>query len=175
MAAAQETRLAVRGGAGGDEAQLVLFDLDGGVYGVPVLAVEEIIRYQAITTVPHAPAFVQGVTNLRGRIIPVIDLRERFGLPRQEATTATRIVVVETSGMTVGLTVDSVDEVCTITDDNIQPPSPIVTTVASEFLMGVGRLPTHGGGQQLVVLLDLDRITTVEQREAIAAVSELSA
>jgi len=94
---------------GAKEVQLVVFGLADESYGVHVLAVEEIIRLQEITAIPHAPAFVEGVINLRGRVIPVLDLRKRFGLPPTEATKSTRIVVVEASGMTVGLVVDSVD------------------------------------------------------------------
>jgi len=154
---------------GAKEVQLVVFGLADESYGVHVLAVEEIIRLQEITAIPHAPAFVEGVINLRGRVIPVLDLRKRFGLPPTEATKSTRIVVVEASGMTVGLVVDSVDEVRNLPTDTIEPPSPIVTTVDSDFLMGVGKLPAGGGQEQLVILLDLDRVTSVAERQALSA------
>ncbi|HOS92992.1 MAG TPA: chemotaxis protein CheW [Armatimonadota bacterium] len=154
---------------GAKEVQLVVFGLADESYGVHVLAVEEIIRLQEITAIPHAPDFVEGVINLRGRVIPVLDLRKRFGLPPAEATKSTRIVVVEASGMTVGLVVDSVDEVRNLPTDTIEPPSPIVTTVDSDFLMGVGKLPAGGGQEQLVILLDLDRVTSVAERQALSA------
>lgn len=154
---------------GAKEVQLVVFGLADESYGVHVLAVEEIIRLQEITAIPHAPDFVEGVINLRGRVIPVLDLRKRFGLPTAEATKSTRIVVVEASGMTVGLVVDSVDEVRNLPTDTIEPPSPIVTTVDSDFLMGVGKLPAGGGKEQLVILLDLDRVTSVAERQALSA------
>lgn len=154
---------------GAKEVQLVVFGLADESYGVHVLAVEEIIRLQEITAIPHAPDFVEGVINLRGRVIPVLDLRKRFGLPPAEATKSTRIVVVEASGMTVGLVVDSVDEVRNLPTETIEPPSPIVTTVDSDFLMGVGKLPAGGGQEQLVILLDLDRVTSVAERQALSA------
>lgn len=141
-----------------DEIQLVVFALADEAYGVEVLKVEEIIRYQEITAIPHAPEFVKGVTNLRGRIVPIVDLRDRFGLAVTDVTKATRIVVVEASSTTVGLIVDSVDEVRNLPVKSIEPPSPIVTTVDSDFLTGVGKLSTADGKQQLIILLDLNRI-----------------
>jgi len=167
-----QTDMAVRETAATDDLQLVLFELGGEAYGVPVLVVEEIIRYQDITAVPHAPEFVKGVINLRGRIIPVLDLRERFRMPSAEAARETRIVVVEAAGATVGLIVDSVDEVRNLPQDSIEPPSPIVTTVDSDFLLGVGRLPEGDGEQRLVILLDLDRVTTFEETAALQALGE---
>jgi purine-binding chemotaxis protein CheW len=151
-----------------DEIQLVLFTIAEEVYAVPVLTVEEIIRYQPITAVPRAPEFVKGVLDLRGRVIPVVDLRERLGLPPSTATSATRIVVMEAAGSTVGLVVDSVDEVRTIGTSEVQPPSAAITTAESEFLVGVGRLSDGPGAQQLVILLDADRVMTFEQRSALA-------
>jgi len=170
-----QTEMAVRDTTATDDLQLVLFELGDETYGVRVLMVEEIIRYQDITAVPHAPEFVRGVLNLRGRIIPVLDLRERFRMPSAEATRDTRIVVVEAAGTTVGLIVDSVDEVRNLPQDSIEPPSPIVTTVDSDFLLGVGRLPEADGEQRLVILLDLDRVTTLEETQALQALGEETA
>jgi len=152
-----------------DDVQLVVFKLADEMYGVHVLAVEEIIRYQEVTSIPHAPPAVEGVINLRGRIIPVLDLRKRFGLPPAERAKGTRIVVVEASGLTVGLVVDAVDEVRNLPTDTIEPPSPIITTVHSEFVMGVGKLTGDGDTQQLVILLDLDRVAVTVEADAMAA------
>ena len=164
-----ETQLAVRGGwqFGESEIQLVLFTLASETYGVSVLAVEEIMRYQTVTGVPRAPEFVKGVIDLRGRVIPIVDLRERLGLPAPEATKETRIVVLEAGGNTVGLIVDSVDEVRTLPTSEIQPPSAAITSTDSEFLVGVGRLTDVRGAQQLVILLDVDRILTAQQQKAV--------
>lgn len=140
------------------EQQLVVFDLAGEHYGVDIAAVEGIIKMQAITAVPHAPAFVEGVTNLRGKVLPVIDLRKRFGLAQGQATKDSRIVVVEMAGQTVGMVVDGVSEVLRISTEAIEPPSPIVTTVDSAFIRGIAKV-----GERLVILLDLGKVLTVEE------------
>src|SRR5512137_2566710 len=119
------------------EDQLVVFDLANEFYGVSIAAVSEIIMLQPITYVPRAPAFVEGVTNLRGKVLPVIDLRKRFGLPAGEPTKSTRIVVTATNGVTVGMVVDAVSEVLRVSEQAIEPPSPIVTTVDSTFITGI--------------------------------------
>lgn len=145
------------------ENQLVVFDLSHEHYGVDIAHVESIIKMQAITTVPHAPAFVEGVTNLRGKILPVIDLRKRFNLPVAEATKETRIVVVEMSGQTVGLVVDGVSEVLRVTPEAIEPPSPIVTTANSAFIRGIAKL-----GERLIILLDIGKVLSFQEVERLA-------
>jgi purine-binding chemotaxis protein CheW len=141
------------------ENQLVVFDLENEHYGLDIAAVEGIIKLQPITTVPHAPVFVEGVTNLRGKVLPVIDLRQRFGLPRGRATKDTRIVVVEMNGSTVGIVVDGVSEVLRINPEAIEPPSPIVTTVHSAFIKGIAKV-----GERLVILLDLAQVLTTSEK-----------
>src|SRR5579859_7682676 len=106
------------------ENQIVVFGLANEHYGVDIARVEGIIKMQAITTVPHAPEFVEGVTNLRGKVLPVIDLRCRFGLSPAEPTKDTRIVNVEMNGLTVGLVVDGVSEVQRVDPAAVEPPSP---------------------------------------------------
>lgn len=140
------------------EHQLVVFDLAGEHYGVDIAAVEGIIKLQAITSVPHAPAFVEGVTNLRGKVLPVIDLRKRFGLPQAQPTKDSRIVVVEMNGATVGMVVDGVSEVLRVGAEAIEPPSPIVTTVDSAFIRGIAKV-----GERLVILLDLGKVLSAEE------------
>src|SRR5438552_16207181 len=95
----------------GDERQLVVFQLGAELYGVEISRVHEIIRLQTVTRVPRAPAFVEGVINLRGKVIPVVDLRRRFGLEMTDHTRASRIVVVEIADQVVGIVVDGVSEV----------------------------------------------------------------
>ncbi len=150
------------------ENQLVVFDLAREHYGVDISAVEGIIKMQAITAVPRAPAFVEGVTNLRGKVLPVIDLRRRFGLPQEDATKDTRIVVVEipataseagVSGATVGIVVDGVSEVLRVSQEAIEPPSPIVTTVDSAFIRGIAKV-----GDRLVILLDLGKVLSTKEQ-----------
>ncbi len=147
------------------EHQLVVFDLAGEHYGVDIAVVEGIIKMQAITAVPHAPSFVEGVTNLRGKVLPVIDLRKRFGLPDTGTTRDSRIVVVEMNGTTVGMVVDGVSEVLRISAEAVEPPSPIVTTVDSAFIRGIAKV-----GERLVILLDLSKVLTGEETTELEAV-----
>ncbi|HHV81477.1 TPA: chemotaxis protein CheW [bacterium] len=147
-----------------EERQLVVFSLLNENYGIDIYKVQEIIQYRDITYVPKAPPFVKGVINLRGRIIPVIDLKERFGLPEKEVTPDTRIIVVEISSQTIGLIVDSVTEVLRIPNTNIEPPPP-VTTIEADFIEGVGKLD-----ERLIIILDIDRILTKEEKRELAGI-----
>lgn len=140
------------------------FSLLNENYGIDIYKVQEIIQYRDITYVPKAPPFVKGVINLRGRIIPVIDLKERFGLPEKEVTPDTRIIVVEISSQTIGLIVDSVTEVLRIPNTNIEPPPP-VTTIEADFIEGVGKLD-----ERLIIILDIDRILTKEEKRELAGI-----
>jgi purine-binding chemotaxis protein CheW len=141
------------------ENQLVVFNLANEHYGVKIAAVESIIKMQPITAVPCAPPFVEGVTNLRGKVLPVIDLRKRFDLPVQEATKDSRVVVIEMNGTILGMVVDAVSEVLRVPEDAIEPPSPIVTTVDSAFITGIAKV-----GARLIILLDLDKVLSSEEK-----------
>lgn len=141
------------------EEQLVVFQLGDETYGIEISAVHEIIRMQSITKVPRTPEFVEGVINLRGRIVPVIDLHKRFNLPLEEETAHSRIIVVEVKGVTVGMIVDSVSEVLRLPQANIDPPPPAITGgIETEYLRGVGKWE-----ERLIILLDLDKV--LEQSE----------
>jgi purine-binding chemotaxis protein CheW len=159
-AAVQEQ--AVGPAASGEERQLVVFQLGAELYGVDIARVHEIIRLQSITRVPRAPSFVEGVINLRGKVIPVVDLRRRFGLPIAEHSRATRTVVVEIGDQVVGIIVDSVSEVLRVSTSTVEPPSPVVAGIDSEYLHGIAKLP-----ERLVILLDLDRVLAREERRAL--------
>lgn len=135
------------------EQQLVVFELNNEVYGVDIAKVQEIIRMQNITQVPRAPQFVEGVINLRGRVIPVVDLRKRFGFATTEHSKQSRIVVVEIEGQTIGMIVDGVSEVLRVPTASIEPPSPVVTTLDSDYLRGIAKLE-----DSLIILLQLDKI-----------------
>ncbi len=135
------------------EQQLVVFELNNEVYGVDIAKVHEIIRMQNITQVPRAPQFVEGVINLRGRVIPVVDLRKRFGFAKTEHSKQSRIVVVEIEGQTIGMIVDGVSEVLRVPTASIEPPSPVVTTLDSDYLRGIAKLE-----DSLIILLQLDKI-----------------
>ena len=146
----------------GDERQLVVFQLGAELYGVEISRVHEIIRLQSVTRVPKAPGFVEGVINLRGKVIPVVDLRRRFGLPTADHTRASRIVVVELGDQVVGIVVDGVSEVLRVNTATVEPPSPVVAGIDSEYLHGIAKLT-----DRLVILLDLDRILARDERRAL--------
>lgn len=140
------------------ERQLVLFDLGGEVYGVDIASVHEIIRMQPITKVPKAPFFVEGVINLRGKVIPVVDMRRRFGLESVDHTKDSRIVVVDVHSVTIGIIVDAVTEVLRIPADSVELPSDTITgNTDSDYLMGMAKLEN-----KMVILLDLNRVLPEE-------------
>jgi purine-binding chemotaxis protein CheW len=148
---------------GGDE-QIVGLDLAGESYGVEIGRIQEIIRMQPVTAVPNGPAWIEGLTNLRGHVIPVMDLRSRFGLAAAPPTQRSRIVVAELGEHTVGLIVDAVSEVLRVSADMIEPPSALVTTLDSAYLRGVAKLD-----ERLVLLLDLSCILSTGEQATLAA------
>lgn len=133
--------------------QLVTFKIADEEFGVEILAVQEIIRIMQITAVPRAPAFIEGVINLRGKVIPVIDMRKRFGLPVVERDSQTRIIVMEFDQKVVGFLVDAVSEVLRIPADTVEAPPPVVAGIGSEYIKGVGKLD-----DRLLILMDLDSL-----------------
>lgn len=147
--------------------QLVTFRLGKEEYSIDILRVQEIIRHMELTRVPKAPDFVDGVINLRGRVIPVLDLRKRFGLPVSEKTDETRIIVVDISDKTVGFKVDAVSEVLRLAADKVEPPPSLVAGIDSEYIKGVGKMEGR-----LIILLDVSKILTACEKESLAAVSK---
>jgi len=143
-----------------EELQLVGFHVGGEEYGLDILRVQEIIRLQHLTRVPNAPDCMAGVMNLRGKIIPVIALRKRFGLDPVSADKETRIVVVEIQGTVLGFIVDSVSEVLRIPADTVEQPPPLGKE--KEYVSGVGKLD-----ERLLILLDVDRLMS---NDALASV-----
>ncbi len=155
------------------EQQLVVFDLANEHYGVDIAAVDGIIEMQPITAVPRAPAFVEGVTNLRGTVLPVIDLRKRFKLAAEDATKDTRIVVVELGDATVGMVVDAVTEVLHVAEESVEPPSPLVTAGDGDgsghnaFITGIARVD-----ERLIILLDLGKVLAAEEHIGLQALAQ---
>ncbi|THB69001.1 MAG: purine-binding chemotaxis protein CheW [Desulfovibrio sp.] len=139
--------------------QLATFSLSGEEFGVDILKVQEIIRMMEITKLPSAPFFVEGVINLRGKVIPVIDLRRRFGMGAKDHDKDTRIIVLELSANIVGFIVDSVAEVLRIPADTVEPPPPVIAGIDSDHIKGVGQLQG-----KLLILLDLDRLLSDHER-----------
>ncbi len=141
------------------EQQLVVFELANEQYGLDISTVEGIIKMQAITKMPQAPVFVEGVTNLRGTVVPVIDLRKRFGLLALEHTRDTRIVVVFMNKTKIGMIVDGVSEVLRIPEESIEPTPPMVSNVNSAYIRGIAKLENR-----LVTLLDLTKVLSLEEQ-----------
>ena len=155
-----------------DEIQLVVFTLKQAdsicEYGVPITKVQEIIPMANPTKLPQAPDFVEGIINLRGRIIPIIDLKKRFDMGASNITAESRSVVVEVEGQTVGIIVDEVSEVLRLSTDSIESPPTVIGGITSEYLTGVGKLQ-----DRLLILLDMDKIfSDQEKNELLLAAQE---
>jgi purine-binding chemotaxis protein CheW len=132
--------------------QLVSFNLGNEEYAVDILRVQEIIRMAEITPIPNAPLYVEGVINLRGKVIPVVNLRKKFGLDLKQVDSHSRIVVVDV-GATIGLLVDSVSQVLRIYPDTVEPPPPMADGAGSEYISGIGKLE-----DRLLILLDIQSL-----------------
>lgn len=150
--------------------QLVTFTLGGEEYAVDILKVQEINRMKEITRVPNAPYYVEGVINLRGKVIPVLSLRKKFGLPEEEDTSKQRIMIMDIQGVTIGLIVDSVSEVLRISTDIVEPPPPMTYSVSSEFIWGIAKLE-----DRLIILLDMDRLIGKEESTEMVESAEKAA
>jgi purine-binding chemotaxis protein CheW len=151
-----------RGSAAGEELlQLVSFNIGEEEFGVDILQVQEINRMLEVTRVPNAPEYVDGVINLRGKVIPIIDLRRRFGMERKQHDKNTRIVVVELSKKVVGFVVDAVQEVLRIPRNVTEPPPTIAGGVHEEYITAVGKLE-----DRLLILLDLEKVLGMDQMAA---------
>ncbi len=133
--------------------QLVGFRLDNEDYAIAITRIQEIILMKPITRLPQVPDFIEGLINLRGSVIPIINLRKRFGLPAREVDDETRIIVVNVQDKTVGCVVDAVTQVMRINRDQIQPPPLSVLAVAHQYLSGLARLD-----DRLLIILDIDRL-----------------
>ncbi len=144
------------------EQQLVVFELDNEFYGINIALVESIIKMQTITQLPQTPDYVMGVTNLRGSVLPVIDLRTRFALETKEDTRQTRIIIVTMGAVKVGVVVDGVSEVLRVSDESIEPLPPLVNSVDSAFLKGIVRLENR-----LIVLLELGKVLNLEEQKSL--------
>lgn len=150
-----------------DLLQLVVFELGGEEFGVEIMNVQEIIRMPEMTQIPQSPEFVEGVINLRGRIIVVVNLSKRFNLQSRVADENSRIIVVEIGKTVVGMIVDSVNEVLRIPKSSVDPaPELVMSKVSKNYLKGVGKID-----KRLLILLDLARVLTLEE---VAEISNLA-
>lgn len=168
------TRLADRGTQGASQARqeehVVIFRLAEEYFALDIQAVQEIVRMQTITSIPGSDPWVEGITNLRGRVVPVLDLRVRCGVEAAPPTTEMRIVVVSASEGMVGLIVDSVSEVMRIPSDQVEPPSTLVSAASNSYLRGIAKLE-----DRLVSLMDLSGVLPVRQADDDAHGYEIAA
>lgn len=133
--------------------QLVTFTLDKEEYAVDILKVQEINRIVEITRIPNSPDYIEGVINLRGKVIPVINLRKKFGLNNRDTDDTSRVIIMDIQGVTNGLIVDSVSEVLRIPSNIVEPPPPMAAAMSSRFIQGIAKLENR-----LIILIDIDKM-----------------
>jgi purine-binding chemotaxis protein CheW len=143
-----------KGRAGG---KFLTFYLAGEEYGIEILKVHEIIGMLSITRVPRTPSYIRGVINLRGKVIPVVDLRLKFGMESKEQTEETCIIVVQAQGKIMGIIVDKVSEVLDIAADNIQDAPSFGASVNTDYILGIGKAEGR-----VKLLLDIDKTLTIQ-------------
>ncbi len=144
------------------EGKFLTFALEKEEYGVEILKVKEIIGLMDITTVPQTPEYMKGVINLRGKVIPVIDLRLKFSMPESEYTEETCIIVVEVGVSLIGIVVDSVSEVMYIKGDEIEDAPSFGQEVDTKFILGLGKTK-----EKIIILLDINRVLSTEELEMV--------
>ncbi len=142
--------------------QLVVFSIGKEHYGVSIDAVQEIVQVPELTIVPDAPVVLEGVINLRGKVVPVIDLRKRLRLMGSSTTTAKRILVTENNGSMVGLLVDTVSEVCKVLPDAVEAPPEMILAIGIAYITGVVK-----SADRLIILLDLKKILSINDMRSI--------
>lgn len=158
----------------GNVSQFLTFLLNGEVYAINILDIREIIEYGNITSVPMMPNFIAGVINLRGAVVPVIDLAIRFGGEKVPVTKRTSIVIAEVSDedlkLEVGVVVDVVNEVLEIADKNIEPPPAFGTKIRTDFISGMGKV-----NEELLVLLEVRKVLSIEELSMVKGLRNQSA
>lgn len=142
--------------------ELISFTVGSEEYGLELFRVKEVIRVPRITWLPKAPRFVKGIISLRGQVIPIVDLREKFGLPPAEQTGSTRIIVVEMNGRSVGVVVDATSQVVRVPTADIEAGPPVMGRTAGEYITGVAKRD-----EELIVLIDLDKLLGTEEMMAL--------
>jgi purine-binding chemotaxis protein CheW len=138
--------------------QFVTFQLGGETYGISILKLNEIIAYQSCTTIPNVPSFIKGVLNLRGIVVPVIDMRERFGMETVDYNQFTVIMILDVSGRIMGLVVDAVSDVITLNKEDIKPRPHFSTGISTQFIHGMGIKDN-----KFIILLDVDKMLSDEE------------
>lgn len=143
-----------------DIQQYVIFALSEQIYGIEILKITEVVSYRRITPLPNMQGFIKGIMNLRGIILPVFDLREKFTLPQTEYTLFHSIIVMEILGRVMGVIVDEISDVVNLLPEDVQATANLPPGVQSEYIKGIGNIDG-----QLIILLDIDRLLSPEELE----------
>ena len=144
------------------ERQIVVFELGSESFGIDIANVEGIVKMQEITQIPKAPDYMEGITNLRGSVLSVINLQKRFGTAEQEKTNDTRIVVVQVDKLKVGMVVSGVSEVLTLDDAVIEPPPAMISSATQAFITGVAKVDSR-----LIIMLDLEKVLSEKEKQVL--------
>ena len=147
------------------EMQLVIFSLGKEEYGVDIMQVKEIVTYKEPVKVPNTPQFVEGIINLRGEIIPIVNLKKRFNIPGEDIGDQTRVIVMSIDSKKVGFIVDDASEVITINNENIEPAPEIVAGIDRRYITGIGKVE-----ERILIMLDLDKLFSEKEQEALEAI-----
>ena len=154
-------------GSGEVGGKFLTFQLEGEEYGLEILKVREIIGIMEITPVPQTPPYVKGVINLRGRVIPVIDLRLKFGLNEAEHTSETCVIVVDVHNILMGIVVDTVSEVLDIDEKQIEPAPKFGTNLKTDYILGMGKI-----NDKVKILLSIDNVLSSEEMVLMDSIAE---
>ena len=149
--------------------QLVTFKLAGQKYAVDILKVQEINNIKEITTIPNAPPFLEGAINLRGKVIPVLNLGKKFSFGNTAINDLAKIVIMDIRGVIMGIIVDSVSDVLRIPRDLVEPPPPVSSNISSKFISGIAKLD-----EGLVILLDMDKLLDEGEHQAVFGTTKTS-
>ncbi|MDY6968787.1 MAG: chemotaxis protein CheW [Spirochaetota bacterium] len=140
--------------------QVVCFKIKDEEYGIEILKVQEILKLPKITTLPNSVDFIMGVFDLRGTVIPIVDLSTKFGITNHDSTKSTRAIVVNIGGKLLGLAIDSVSHVVKVDEKDIEPPPPVVKGISGRYIIGIGKVE-----EEFIVILDIEKIFSSEEIE----------
>ena len=147
-----------------DTTEVLSFKLGGEEYAISILKVQEIRGYDAVTRIANAPDYLKGVVNLRGIIVPIVDMRIKFNVGQATYDPFTVVIILNINGHTIGMVVDSVSDVVTLTPDQVKPAPDLGATVSGEYLQGLGTL-----GERMLILMDIDKLLGSEEMGLLAA------
>ena len=155
------------GDEGGYAQEYLTFTLGPEEYAIDILKVQEIRGYDAVTTIANAPAFIKGVVNLRGTIVPIVDLRIKFGIGNVEYTPFTVVIILNISGRVVGIVVDSVSDVTMLRAEQIRPAPEFAATVDTKFIVGLGTLD-----ERMLIVVDIERLMLSSEMALVDATNQ---